>query len=278
MITDYINEILLDHRNSISIEKMNDILKEFNIYIEENNLSKNSKYFSLCNGSVFLKEKFDEQKELFFHDFDDYIKTKILDSKVRQNIIENLKFFIPDILFVEYININLEDKILIFDLFLMIMQKPKSYNNDLKNYFNNLIEFYSVVIVYASLLVENYNDNLSNLTKMINKIEESESILKNHLFNIMTLPSVVSQKLIFWEEEFYKTKGIVTMILEDFFSESMKYSKTLLKRVITKELENFTVVSLLTRFEFSALLDYLLMLTEHKKPRFKHNLFEDLGL
>ncbi len=158
------------------------------------------------------------------------------------------------------------------------MQKPKTYNNDLKNYFNNLVEFYSVAVVYGSLLVENYNEDIEKLTLVIQKIEEYEQILKTHLFNVLTLPSIVSKRLIFWEEEFHKTKGILTMIIEDFFSESIKYSKRLLKRSVDKESERFSVISLLSRFEFSNFLDYLLMLTENKKPRFKRNLFEDLGL
>ncbi|HOV13692.1 MAG TPA: hypothetical protein PK771_05365 [Spirochaetota bacterium] len=277
MITDYINEILLDHRNNISLEKLNSILRELNIYVNENNMLRNSKYFSLYNGSVFMKEKFNEQKDLFFHDFDDYIKTKILDIKERRDFVENLKFFIPDILFVEYIDINLEDKLLVFDIFLILMQKPKKYNDELRNYVNTLVEFYSVVIVNSLLLIEGCGNDLNKITDILKKIEQDEQILKNHLFNLLTVPTVISKKLISWENEFFNIKNNLTLIFEDFFSESIKYSKPLLKRVLTKELSSFTVLTLLTRFEFSALLDYILMLTENKKPVMRHDLFKDLG-
>lgn len=278
MIIDYINEILVDRRNNITLERLSSILKDFNIYTEEKNLLKDSRFFSLCNGSIFVKEKFNEQKDLFFSDFDDYSKTKIIDNKVRQDIIENLKFFIPDILFVEFIDINLEEKLLVFDMFLTLIQKPRNTNNELKTFFNELIEFYSVVVIYSTLIIENYRDDYERLTKMVDKIVQYESVLKNHLFNIMTLPGVVSKKINSWVEEFHETKNQLTNIFNDFFSQSIKYSERLLKRVISKELSNFTVLSLLTRLEFSSLLDYLLVITENRKAPSRHNLFEDLGI
>lgn len=278
MITDYINEILTTHRDNLSIDELIKVLKEYNIYAVNNNVYKNSKYFSLFNGRLFLKQKFIEQKESFFLDFDDYIKTKIIDPQIRKNIIENLTFFMPEILFVEYLELNLEDKILIFDILIILMQKPRVYNDEFRNFVNSYFDFYSLVIINLLLLLDTYDNNFDEFIDIIDKIDGEEVILKEYLFNILTKPSLVSKKIEIFECKFLEIKENLTNTFDNLFSETSKYSKPLLKRVVTKELNNFTTLSILGRLEFEELLDYLLIISEDKKPKLKRNLFKDIGL
>ena len=128
------------------------------------------------------------------------------------------------------------------------------------------------------LLLDTYDNNFDEFIDIIDKIDGEEVILKEYLFNILTKPSLVSKKIEIFECKFLEIKENLTNTFDNLFSETSKYSKPLLKRVVTKELNNFTTLSILGRLEFEELLDYLLIISEDKKPKLKRNLFKDIGL
>jgi hypothetical protein len=278
MIVDYIKEILIDYRNSISLENLENILKEKGIKINTSDLISHSNFFSLFNGMVFFKKTFLENKTVFFSEFEDYIKNKIPDPKTRKDLADCLKFFIPDSMFAEWININLERKLMIFDLFLIMMIKPKRFKDKLKFYFNKLIDFYSLVTIYSSVLVENFGSDNRILVEIIGEIEPFEEILKNHLYNVLSVPDILKMKIENWEEELAETEIKLNSILEKCFATVNKYSPRILKRVIDKEIRNFNIFYLLSRFEYQNFYDWILVLNEEHSTKEKHNLFDDLGL
>jgi hypothetical protein len=278
MIVDYIKEILVDYRNSISLENLEKILKDKGYKINNADIINHSKFFSLFNGVVFLKKSFLENKELFFSEFEDYIKNKITNSITRKEFSECIKFFIPDSLFTEMINIPLERKLLIFDLLIIIFVKPKRFKDKLKFYFSKLIDFYSLVTIYSSILVQNFSANYNKLLEIIQEIEPYEEILKNHLYNLISIPDIIRLKIDQWENEFNMTEIKLQVILENSFSLVNKYSPRLLKRVIEKETKDFNIFYLLTRFEYENFYNWILILNEEHETTTKHNLFDDLGI
>ncbi|OHD36558.1 MAG: hypothetical protein A2086_11525 [Spirochaetes bacterium GWD1_27_9] len=277
MIVSLIKDILIEHRNCISEEELQKILKTYSH--NSFDIVRHSTFFSFQNGVIFLKSTLIEQKEIFFQEFEDYIKNKVQTADFKKSIIDNLKYYIPDSLFVEYLNINLENKLFIFDLLFNIIVKPKRAKDRFFSYFNTLLEFYELIVIYSSLLVENINIDNERFFKIIENIEAQEAILKNHLFNILTSPDSVKLKLEYWEKEFKQTEDKLNLIIEKSFSLVKFYSERLLKRIIDKEVKNFNNASLLSRFEYQNFYDWILVLNEQnnttEKP--KHNLFEDLG-
>ena len=167
---------------------------------------------------------------------------------------------------------------LIFDILIILMQKPRVYNDEFRNFVNSYFDFYSLVIINLLLLLDTYDNNFDEFIDIIDKIDGEEVILKEYLFNILTKPSLVSKKIEIFECKFLEIKENLTNTFDNLFSETSKYSKLLLKRVVTKELNNFTTLSILGRLEFEELLDYLLIISEDKKPKLKRNLFKDIGL
>jgi hypothetical protein len=278
MIVDYIKEILIDYRNSITLENLEHILKEKGFKINTSELLTHSNFFSLFNGSVFFKKTFLESKTVFFSEFEDYIKNKIPDVKTRKEFNECLKFFIPDTLFTEWISINLERKLMIFDLLLIMMVKPKRFKDKLKYYFNKLIDLYSLVTIYSSVLVENFGNDNRILLEIICKIEPYEELLKTHLYNALSVPDIVKLKVERWENELSEMEVKLIGILEKCFTMVNRYSPRILKRVIDKEIKDFNIFFLLSRLEYDNFYDWILILNEEHDVKEKRNLFDDLGL
>ena len=278
MIVDYIKEILIDYRNSISLENLEQILKEKGFRVNASEIISHSNFFSLFNGTIFYKKTFLENKTMFFSEFEDYIKNRIPDVKTRKDFTECLKFFIPDILFTEWINIHLERKLMIFDLLLIILIKPKRFRDKMKFYFSRLIDFYSLVTIYSSVLTENLGMGNDKMIDIIMTIEPYEEILKNHLYNVLSVPDILRIKLDQWEKEFNDIEIKLAGILEQCFETVNRYSTRIVKRVIKKEIMNFNIFYLLSRFEYGGFYDWILVLNEEHTTKEKRDLFEDLGL
>ncbi|MCK4796968.1 MAG: hypothetical protein KAT05_06275 [Spirochaetes bacterium] len=277
MMIDYIREILLQHREGITVERLEDILLKKNINESITDIINQSDVFTLQNGIVFLKSSLIKYKEDFLKEFDDYLQGKIRDKELRNNMITNFIVFIPDVLFIKWLNIKLERKLMIFDLLFSMIIKPKILKNKLKIYFNNLIEFYSILVIYSILLSKNYENNSSVLFSKIKKIELYEEILKKHLFYLLSMPDVVKTKLNSFEHELNITEIKLHTILKKTFHSITQYSPKLLKRIVSNEIKDFNFFLLLTRFEYKTFYEWLTTLIEEKvKPN--HNLFKDLGL
>lgn len=283
MIVNIIKDILEQYRNSISLEKLEEILASKNIKSPLYDIINHSNSFSVMNGFVFVKSSLFEQKELFFSEFEDYLKLKVHNTKLCKDIINNFKFVTPDIFIIEWMNITIERKIYIFDLLYNLIIKPKRIKDNLKKYFNDLIEFYTILVAYSLIFIKNNDDcgnqkvkeRIINFFKDIQKLEET---LKIDIFNILTIPDIMLTKFNKLEEEFKQIKIKTNFILEEYFYEVINYSTTLLKRVVKKEINNLDISLILSRYDFKTFYDWIIMLSEKNSSDFltKHNLFDDL--
>jgi hypothetical protein len=276
MITEIIKKILLDYRKGLSIEKLTEILKEKNIKFSKKNIIKQSNIFKLHNGLVFLKSTLLSKKDDFLKEFDDFLHGKIVNKKIRNDIIKLYLIFIPDALFIEWLDISLEKKIIIFDLLYNMILKQENKKDKLKTYFNKLIELYSLTLIYSTLLSNVYENNFNKYLKILKKIEPFEEKLMVHLFNVLTIPDIVKTKISIWQKDFKNIEKYLLNILENNFIKSSNYSAKLYSRVLKNEFKNFDILFLLTRFNQKSFYEWLSVLIDEKtKPQ--HNLFEDLG-
>jgi len=280
MIIDAIKEILSNYRNSISLDKLDSILAEKNMHngaLEE--ISK-SEIMKVSSGIVFLKSALLEQKKIIFQELEDYLKVKIIDELLRDDIIKNFSQKISDNFIIEWMDIPLERKLRIFDLILSLVMKPKRSSDKLKKFFDKIVNFYVIVAIYSTLIFKNFESNLEYVFKVIEDIERYEELLKSHLFNILTVPDLVETKLGEWEEEFIEVEKNINRILENTFINNKKFSKLLFKRVFNDELNNFDISLILTRYDFKSFYEWTLFLTDEKETLddINRNLFEDLGI
>jgi hypothetical protein len=277
MIIKYIKEILKQYRNGISITKLEEILSKKNINEPILNIIHKSELFTLYGGIVFLRSTLTKCKKDFLKEFEDYLEGKISDKKLRESIIQNFILLIPDVLFIHWLDVNLDRKLVVFDLLFNLMIKPANIKDRLKIHFNNLIEFYTLLAIYSMIIMKNYEDNFNLLVDILKKVEPYENALQKQLFDILTVPDKVKTKLTIVENDFNNLERKLNRILKKSFSSAFNYSPKLLKRVINHELNNFNFMTILMRFEYSSFHDWLTTLIAEKiEPH--NNLFEDLGL
>jgi hypothetical protein len=276
MTIDIIIELLKQYRKGISLENLCDLLEKKQINISAEEILSKTNLFKLHNGIVFLKSTLQKVTDDFIKEFDDFMKVKMINKNTRESIISLFVNYIPDELYIEWLEISLDRKLLIFDLLYSMILKPKNLKDKFKIYFNELIEFYSASIVYTLLLSKTYENDYDKFIHIVQKIENYEDLLKSHLFNMLTVPDIVKLRLKFWKDEFRMIKMRLKHLLETQFTGVKKYSEKLYKRVIKNELKKFDLLSLLSRMEYKTFYDWILSITEvNLKP--KHNLFEDLG-
>lgn len=279
MDIDFIEDIIKKYRAGISAEKLQELLDTQTIQLPASELLNNSNIFSLYNGLIFLKTSLNEMKKEFLNEFEDFIKSKIDNLKFRKKIIQWCKYFIPDVLFIEWIDISLERKIIIFDMLYTLIIMPNKVKNRLKNYFIQLVNFYSTLTIYLKLLLNDNEEDFENFVETIKKIEKYENILNRQLFNILIIPDVINIKLQQWKIEFNNTKRQIKNIFKHSFKNIREHSPILFERVVQNDLADFNILLLLSRFEFKTLLDWLLFLSEEKKEvEIHHSLFDDLDL
>lgn len=278
MIADIIKNLLNKYRKGISEESMFNILKNKNISISSiEELMQKQELFKLHNGIVFLKSTLIKTKKDFLKEFDDFMQGKIQNKELRKNLIKLFIIYIPDELFIEWIDISLDKKLIIFDLLMSIMFKTENKKNRLKLFFNELIEFYSLIAIYTMLLLKNFEKDFKIYLKKIQEIESLEETIKTYFFNILTIPEKVKSNLITIKDEFKSIENKINkIIVYTFFINIKNYSSKLFKRVIENELKEFDILQLLTRFKYKTLYEWIMVLHEEKiKPH--KNLFDDLG-
>lgn len=262
MLITAIKEIISNYRNSISLDQLEEELLERNQSISIQDLIKQSQFFHLTNGIVFLKSALLESKRAFLMEFDDYIKSKVVDPTLKNNITALLNMYTPEIFYAEWIDLDLESKILVFDLLFCFFLKPSKTKEQIKIFFNHLIELYSLLIIISFIILNEHENDLEKITIFIKKIEPIEEALKKQLYNILCSPYTFSQKLSSWKKELNELEETLDDIIQKSFSSSINYSNTLFKRVIENKLRRFELLTLLSRFENKSLYEWLLTLSD----------------
>ena len=226
---------------------------------------------------IFLKSALVKYKEDFLKEFDDFLQGKAIKKNLRNNIINYLVISIPEILFINWLDISLERKLLIFELLLNMIMKPTKIKDRLKIFFNNLIEFYSIVVIYSILLLKNSQENFNLLIDNIKSIEVYENNLKIYFFNILNEPENVKLNLANIEKKFKLLKSDLQNIFKNIFMPCYQFSPKLLNRILNKEFKDFEFITLLSRFEYESYYEWISVLSEESEQP-NHNLFKDLGL
>lgn len=272
----FIKQILSKYRNGISIENLKEnYLGE----ISNNDFEQiiNNEEIIKINNIVFLRKAFIKQKHEFFIEFNDYLSTKTNNPQLKNDVIAIFFHYISDSLFYQWIGIPLEKKIIIFDLLLAILFKPLDLVDELKKYLNELVEFYASFVIQMLLILNSSQDNIRKCIKLVETIEKDEEVFKKHLFDILTEPYSVNERLSWYKKEFIIAKKNVIKKLKKEYQPILFYSPLLFKRVLKIEIKKFNILKLLTRFNYQFLYEWLINLYE-LKINSKRNLFKDLGL
>ncbi len=277
MIINLIRNFLIKHQKGISLEELETFLSKKKISDSALEIIYKSKIFKLYNGMIFLKSALVKYKEDFLKEFDDYLQGKAIKKNLRNNIVNYLIISIPEILFMNWLDISLERKLLIFELLFNMLMKPTKIKDRLKIYFNNLIEFYSIVVIYSMLLLKNSQENFNLLIDNIKSIEVYENNLKIYFLNILNEPENVKSNLLNLEKEFNLLKYDIQEIFKNIFMPCYQFSPKLLNRILNKEFKDFEYINLLSRFEYESYYEWISVLSEESEQP-NHNLFKDLGL
>lgn len=280
-LVEYVQELLTKYRSGLTMERLQEKISLGSKNYQTFQLIQQSPLFVVNNDIVFLKESLIENKEDFLKEFEDYLSNRIHNQKTRQNLVKYFQVFIPDDLYIEWMGADLERKLMIYDLLYVMVIRSRSKKDPLKKYFTRLIEFYSLIIVYFKLLYEYFDEDLQLFEELIEKVWKHEELIKTHLFNLLSVPDIVQNKLSFWLEEFKQQEFIMKKLIESNFSEIKKLSSKLFKRVIENEVNRFEVLTLLTRFGYKNFYDWIQVLIEEDGDMIyqpKHNLFDDLDL
>ena len=272
-----IKELLNHNKKGVPIEELENYLKEKKIKKSSIEIIYRSNTFKLFNGMVFLKKTLTKHKEDFIKEFEDYLEIKIINKKIKRDITNYYLYYIPELLFIEWIDISLDRKLLIFELLTNMIIKPNKQKDELKIFFNDLIEFYTLIVIYTALLSKHYEHHLEEFLKFIKTIEVYEEIIKSDLFGILTTPELVKKNLVNWKEKYFAVKDKLQNIFNESFIKAYRHSPIILKRVLKNEYKNFEILSLLSRLEYKTFYDWFTtILEEIEQPN--NNLIEDLGL
>lgn len=277
MLINLIRNFLIKHQKGITLDELETFLTKKKIKDSALEIIYKSKIFKLYNGMIFLKSALVKYKEDFLKEFDDYLQGKAIKKNLRNNILNYLVISIPEVFFMNWLDISLERKLLIFELLFNMIMKPEKIKDKLKIYFNNLIEFYSIVVIYSILLLKNSQENFNLLIENIKSIEYHENNLKIYFFNILSEPENVKSNLLNLEKKFILLKNDLQDIFKNIFMPCYQFSPKLLNRILNKEFKDFEYITLLSRFEYESYYEWISVLSEESEQP-NHNLFKDLGL
>lgn len=262
MLVDLLSDILSDYRDNLSIEQLEYILNERCLDRPAESDSIESWYFKLAGGTVFFKSELMNSKEQFLIEFEDYIRSNALADEFRGGILTLAKLYIPELFYIEWLGIDLDSKLAVYDLLFNMVLKPKNSRDSLKSYFNELVEIYSVLVIYSQLLNKNYGEDPEYLFTFITRVEIHEESLKKQLFELFTAPAKVRRELPSRLSRFREARILIEDTIQDSFTSSLNYSKILLKRVVERELKNFELFSLFSRYNYETYYEWLLSLED----------------
>ena len=280
MIADLLKEILSDYRDGISLEKMDTILCGNSLQSRILESLNNSETGHLSSGVSYRKETLTREKELIFVEFDDFLRDKIHNGKVRQDIINNFRQKIPDSVMIQWLDASPDRLIYVFDLLMTMIIKPKQFTDPLKRTFSRVVDLYTSMIVYISLLFKNYEDDTDVVLGIIEDVENIESRLSEHFFRLLTEPEQERCCLGDINDDVDSLDSSLSHCIDKYFSQLFRNSKHLFRRVFDRELSGFDMTVILTRYNFDTLNDWIIFLTDTDTMPDHHtrNLFADLGL
>ena len=278
MIVDLMREILSDYRDNISLEKMDEILCGNSLQNKIFQTLNDTDEFTLSNGCSIKKSTLVKHKSCFFEEFDEYLKDKIYNGKIRADIINNFKQKIPDVISSQWVDISMERQLYVFDLLIAFIVKPSKFVDPIKSCFNHIIDLYSSIAIYLTLLFKNYEDDVDVLCGIFEQIDDIESHLSEFLFNLLTKPELERENLPIIENQIELLDKQFENCIEKYFTQIFKNSRHLFKRVFDAELNKFDLTVILTRYNFKSLNDWVLFLVDNdNQPTERaHDLFKDL--
>ena len=280
MIADLLKEILSDYRDGISLEKMDTILCGSSLQSRILESLNNSDTGYLDGGVSYKKETLMREKEMIFVEFDDFLRDKIHNGKIRQDIINNFRQKIPDSVMIQWLDAPADRQIYVFDLLMTMIIKPKQFADPLKKTFSRVVDLYTSMVVYISLLFKNYEEDTDVVLGIIEDVESIESRLSQHFFRLLTVPEQERCHLGDINDEIESLDNSLSHCIDKYFSQLFQNSKHLFRRVFDRELSGFDMTVILTRYNFANLNDWIIFLTDTDTTPDRHtrNLFVDLGI
>ncbi len=233
-------------------------------------------------GSRFYPVSLNVFKNQFFAEFNDYIKGKFPKEKIRDKIVEILKFFIPDAIFIKWLDISLEKKLVIFDLLLLFFPNISytSNKNPFKNSFERLLNLYSVIYVYISIVSKFCFSNLEQLLDELSDIERIEEHINLFFFNMLTKLDFSRNSIVALSSKLDKLESAVHLELNNGADRIIELQKKQYLTSIKRECNNFYFFFLLSRPSYETFYEWFLSIEEKidfSKKR-KNSLYKDLGL
>ena len=220
------------------------------------------------------------EKEMIFVEFDDFLRDKIHNGKIRQDIINNFRQKIPDSVMIQWLDAPADRQIYVFDLLMTMIIKPKQFADPLKKTFSRVVDLYTSMVVYISLLFKNYEEDTDVVLGIIEDVESIESCLSQHFFRLLTVPEQERCHLGDINDEIESLDNSLSHCIDKYFSQLFQNSKHLFRRVFDRELSGFDMTVILTRYNFANLNDWIIFLTDTDTTPDRHtrNLFVDLGI
>ena len=145
---------------------------------------------------------------------------------------------------------SVERKLTIFDLLLVLLKKEENLKDNLKKYFNRIIECYSIIIIYFSLLSKNDENNFASFISSIEELEYYEEKLKKNLFTLLTHPGKLKSNFNKWKNQYIEIEDKIFNYINQKYKYVRKNTPHLFKRVIATEINNLNIFSLLKRFQY----------------------------
>lgn len=287
MLSQLIRNILNENTPGTSscLEEKLSLFEDKKMRIQANNfLSQVSAYSADLdtvqkNRFYFLKPALRGMKQNFLADFEEYLFSRSVDTASVKNLVSMFSHFIPDAFYPEWNALDLEDRLLVFDLLLSLLIGSTLNSGDtLKLYFDELLKLYSLITVYSSVLIKDCGDDFEKVAGFLEVIDCEEKKLKEKLFAVLIAPSQIrceiDKHLGCLEDE----NTFIDKIIDESFKNAIHYSKLIVKKVISNELSRFEPLFLLSRYRFESLYEWILALEEYDTPWISEKLLRDLEI
>lgn len=285
LIRNILNENALGTSSSLEdrLSLFEDKAEDKKMRIQANNFLSQASIYSADLDTVqknrfyFLKPALRGMKQNFLADFEEYLLSRSVEAAPVKNLVSMFSHFIPEAFYPEWSVLDLENRLLVFDLLLsLLIGSTRNSGDKLKLYFDELLKLYSLVAVYSSVLIKDCGDDFEKVAGFLETIDAEEEKLKEKLFNILIAPSEIRSEIdrhiICLENE----NEFIDKIIDESFQNAIHYSKLIVKKVISNELSRFEPLFLLSRYRFESLYEWISALEEYDTPWISEKLLRDL--